>query len=121
MKLMTIWRTSPLGPRLLSVMGKRRLRSRPSLIRENDMPNQRDFKHQPPLQDRLTAWSDEVRKQAARLPRGPEREVLLAKARQADAAFHLEKWLHSPPLQPPKRTLTSIRTHYGQPGHEGSA
>jgi hypothetical protein len=69
------------------------------------MPAGRSFKHQLSLQDRLNAWSDEVRKQAARLPRGPEREVLLAKARQADAASHLEKWLNSPPLQPPKRTL----------------
>jgi hypothetical protein len=75
------------------------------------MPKQLEFKHQPfnhqpSLQDRLTAWSDDVRKQAARLPRGPEREVLLAKARQADTAGHLHEWLTLPRLQPSKRTLT---------------
>ena len=59
------------------------------------MPAGRSFKHQLPLQDRLNAWADEARKQAAQLPRGPEREVLLAKARQADAACHLEEWLSS--------------------------
>jgi len=59
--------------------GKRRLRSRPSQIGENDMPAGRSFKHQLSLQDKLTAWSDEVCKQAAQLPRGSEREVLLAK------------------------------------------
>jgi len=43
------------------------------------MPAGRSFKHQLSLQDKLTAWSDEVCKQAAQLPRGSEREVLLAK------------------------------------------
>jgi len=57
--------------------GKRRLRSRPSQIGENDMPAGRSFKHQLSLQDKLTARS--VCKQAAQLPRGSEREVLLAK------------------------------------------
>ena len=66
------------------------------------MPAGQSFKHQLSLQDRLNAWADEVRKQAAQLPRGPEREVLLAKARKADAACHLEEWLSSPRLQPPK-------------------
>jgi hypothetical protein len=81
--------------------GKRQLRSRPFQTRENDMPAGHSFKPRQSLQDRLNAWSDEVRKQAAQLPRGPEQEVLLAKARQADAACHLEEWLNSPRLQPP--------------------
>jgi hypothetical protein len=68
------------------------------------MPAGRSFKHQLSLQDKL-AWSDEVRKQAAQLPRGSKREVLLAKARQADAACHLEEWLNSPRLQPPEWRL----------------
>ena len=41
------------------------------------MPAGRSFKHQLSLQDKLTARS--VCKQAAQLPRGSEREVLLAK------------------------------------------
>jgi hypothetical protein len=69
------------------------------------MPNRRSFEHQLSLQDRLTAWSEKVCKQAAELPRGPEREVLLAKARQADTACHLEEWLNSPRLQPPRWRL----------------
>ncbi len=89
----------------LPVMGERRLRFRPSQTEEKDMPAGHSFKHQLSLHDKLTAWSDEVRKQAAQLPCGSEREVLLAKARQADAACHLEEWLNSPQLQPLKWRL----------------
>ena len=35
------------------------------------------------LQQRLAAWSRELRDQANRLPPGPERDVRLAKAHQA--------------------------------------
>jgi len=31
-----------------------------------------------------------------------EQEDLLRKARQADTAFHMDEWLSSPGLQPPK-------------------
>ncbi len=58
------------------------------------MSKQRGFK-QVTLRDRLAAWVNEVRNQAARLPPGPEREALLKKARQADTASHLDEWVNS--------------------------
>jgi hypothetical protein len=54
------------------------------------------------LQDRLSAWAISVRSQASKLPPGPERDALLKKASQADAASHLSDWVNSPGLQPPK-------------------
>jgi len=51
-------------------------------------------------QERLTAWSQEVLNQAAKLPPGPERDALIKKTRQTDVACHLDEWAHSPELQP---------------------
>jgi hypothetical protein len=62
----------------------------------------RRFKQNISLQDRLTAWSKEVRDQADQLPPGPERDDLLMRARQADTAAHLDDWANSPGLQSPK-------------------
>jgi hypothetical protein len=36
------------------------------------------------------------------LPHGPARDTLLRKIRQLDTASHLNDWLRSPGLQPPK-------------------
>ena len=65
------------------------------------MNERRRFKQDIPLQDRLSAWADGVRAQAAELPPGPEREALLKKAGQADTASQLDQWASSPGLQPP--------------------
>jgi hypothetical protein len=65
------------------------------------MPQRRRIK-QMSLKDRLTAWAKGVRKQAERLPHGPAREAMLRKAEKADAAAHLNNWINSPGLQPPK-------------------
>lgn len=54
------------------------------------------------LKERLTLWARKVRDQANELRPGPEKEALLNKARQADAAAHLDDWANSPGLQPPK-------------------
>jgi hypothetical protein len=62
----------------------------------------RRFNQTIPLQDRLSAWADAIREQANQLCPGPERDLLLRKARQADTASHLNKWATSPGLQPPK-------------------
>jgi hypothetical protein len=62
----------------------------------------RRFKQNISLQDRLTAWSKEVRDQADQLPPGPERDDLLKRARQADTAAHLDDWANSAGLQSPK-------------------
>jgi leucyl aminopeptidase len=65
------------------------------------MLKRRRFRQTKSLQDRLAAWAEEVREQAARLPPGPERDALLKKLRQADTAAHLNDWANSPGLQPP--------------------
>ena len=52
--------------------------------------------------ERLLAAAAEARKQAALLPPGIEREDLLRKAREAEAAASMNEWLTSPGLQPPK-------------------
>ncbi|WP_349627609.1 MULTISPECIES: hypothetical protein [unclassified Bradyrhizobium] len=54
------------------------------------------------FQDRLSAWAEQLREQAAKLKHGRERDDLLAKVRQADVAAHLDKWVNSRGLQPPK-------------------
>jgi len=66
------------------------------------MQRRRRFKRLLTLQDRLSAWADSVREQAAQLPPAPERDALLKRARQADTASHLDKWVNSPGLQSSK-------------------
>ena len=53
--------------------------------------------------DRLAEQARQIRTQAEALPHGSkEREGLMRKARQADTASHMNEWLTSPGLQPPK-------------------
>ena len=65
------------------------------------MTERRRFKQTESFQDRLTAFAEESRAEAAKLPPGTERDGLLRKARQADTASHLDEWANSPGLQPP--------------------
>ena len=60
------------------------------------------FKQCLSLQDRLSAWADQARKQASTLPAGSERDRFLKKVRQAETAAHVDEWANSPGLQPPK-------------------
>lgn len=46
--------------------------------------------------------AEEVRAKAAKLPPGPERDALLKQARQLDTATHINDWVSSPGLRPPK-------------------
>jgi hypothetical protein len=62
----------------------------------------RRFKQITSLQDRIAEWAESVRKQANGMRPGPERDELLRKLRQAEAAMHMEDWANSPGLQPPK-------------------
>jgi hypothetical protein len=57
------------------------------------MQRRRRVKHQFTLQDRIIAWAKEVRAQAAELPPGADRDALLKKVRQTEAALHLEDWV----------------------------
>jgi len=81
-----------------------RLRSRfPRRERSNAMIiKRRRFKQETSLQDRIVEWAIAVRKQAAAMRPGPERDELLKKLRQAETAMRMEKWANSPGLQPPK-------------------
>jgi hypothetical protein len=54
------------------------------------------------LQDRLSAWADDLRAQAEATATGPEKDVLLKKIAQAEKALELNNWINSPELQPPK-------------------
>jgi hypothetical protein len=66
------------------------------------MQERRRFKQTISFQDRLAAFAQESRENAARLPPGFARDDVLKKARQADIASHLDAWANSPGLQPPK-------------------
>jgi hypothetical protein len=50
------------------------------------------------LEERLAEEARRWREQAKLLPPGPERDELMRKANQADAACHLNQWLASPAL-----------------------
>jgi hypothetical protein len=62
----------------------------------------RRFKNVLSFPDRLANEAHQLRDEAVALPSGPERDALLKKARQAEIASHLDEWLSSPGLQPPK-------------------
>jgi hypothetical protein len=66
------------------------------------MAKRRRFKQTDPLKDRFALFSEELRERAAPLPPGPEKEDLLRRARQAETATHLDEWINSSGLQPPK-------------------
>ncbi|WP_298260625.1 hypothetical protein [Bradyrhizobium sp.] len=66
------------------------------------MQVRRRFKYTAPLKDRLTMWANDVRAQAAKLKPGPEQDTMLKRARQAETAAHIDDWVNSPGLQPPK-------------------
>jgi hypothetical protein len=66
------------------------------------MIKRRRPKHQFTLQDRIITWIKDVRAQAAAMAPGADRDMLLKKVRQAEIAMHVEDWINSPGLQPPK-------------------
>jgi hypothetical protein len=55
-----------------------------------------------PLKDRLAVFAKEARDKASLLPPGPEKNGLLRKASNAETACHVDDWVNSPGLQPPK-------------------
>jgi hypothetical protein len=62
----------------------------------------RRFEHTLTFPERLDQEAERLRTDADKLPPGIEREELLRKARQAETASHVNEWLSSPGLQPPK-------------------
>ena len=66
------------------------------------MQKRRRFIPDKALGERLIEEAKRARAEAEQLPPGAAREGLLKKARQADTAAHIDEWLNSPGLQPPK-------------------
>nr|WP_084809356.1 hypothetical protein [Bradyrhizobium sp. NAS80.1] len=66
------------------------------------MPERRRFTQTNTLEERLAKEAKRLRKQAQGTPLGIERERLVRRAREAETASHLTKWLHSRGLQAPK-------------------
>jgi hypothetical protein len=62
----------------------------------------RRTKHTKSFSERLAQDAEEARARAETVSPGPERDALLRRARQADTAMHLNDWLSSSGLQPPK-------------------
>jgi len=59
------------------------------------MFKRRRFRQKATLRERLVAWAKQLRADAASLPAGPQKGQLLDKARHADTASHLDKWVNS--------------------------
>ncbi|MBR1287121.1 hypothetical protein JQ597_34215 [Bradyrhizobium sp. AUGA SZCCT0177] len=63
----------------------------------------RRFQQTNSLKERLLDEARTLREQASLLPFGAVRDAALKKARHAEAAAHMEEWLTSPGLEPPKK------------------
>jgi hypothetical protein len=53
------------------------------------------------LRERIELWAERIRDQAAILPAGRQKEMLLKRVRTAEAASHLDGWVNSRGLRPP--------------------
>jgi hypothetical protein len=62
----------------------------------------RSFKENASLDQRLAEQAKRLRDQAQNVPPGIEREKLIRRARQAETFAHMQDWLRSPGLHPPK-------------------
>jgi hypothetical protein len=71
--------------------------------KEQRMLRRRRFKQTKSLKERLLEQAHALREGAKLLPSGPVRDEALKKARRAEAAAHMDEWLNSPGLQPPKK------------------
>lgn len=58
-------------------------------------------KHTKTFEERLAEEAARFKEAAAQLPPGPQRELYLRRARQAETASHINNWLASRGLQPP--------------------
>jgi hypothetical protein len=62
----------------------------------------RRFKQTQTFEERLAEEAARFRKAAEQAEPGMPRDLLLRRARQAETASHMNEWLTSPGLQPPK-------------------
>ena len=56
----------------------------------------RRFKQTIPLEERLAQQAERAKTEAKPLPDSTQRDLLLKKAREAEAAAHINEWLSSP-------------------------
>jgi hypothetical protein len=70
------------------------------------MDLRRRFKQTKSLKERLLDEAHELREEATLLSYGPLRDAVMKKARQTEAAAHMDDWLNSPGLRPPKKDDT---------------
>jgi hypothetical protein len=54
------------------------------------------------FEDQIAAEKARIEAQVAKLPPGPQKDGLLKKLRQLETASHINDWLSSPGLQPPR-------------------
>jgi hypothetical protein len=74
----------------------------PALLKQGSNTMQlRRFKNISTFPDPVAKEATRLREEAETKPRGPERDALLRKARQADTAAHIDEWLSSPGLRAP--------------------
>jgi hypothetical protein len=66
------------------------------------MQERRRFQQIDPLDKRLSAEAQRLRKEARGTPPGVERERLIRRARLAETGAHMSEWLSSPGLRSPK-------------------
>ena len=62
----------------------------------------RRFKNVLTFPDRLSNEAERLRQEAETKPPGPEQDSLLRKARQVETAAHIDEWISSPGLKPPR-------------------
>jgi hypothetical protein len=60
------------------------------------------FQIHPVFPDRLAEEAERLRAEAEKIPHAHERDLLLRKGRQTETAAHVNEWLTSPGLFPPK-------------------
>jgi hypothetical protein len=77
-------------------------RARLLIVWSSAVQKRRRVKQTSPLDQRLADQAQRLRKEAKGTPPGVERERLLRRARQAEAAAHMEQWLTSPGVHAPK-------------------
>ena len=66
------------------------------------MPHTQASQPKLPLQDRLALHALRLKEEAQALRPGSERDAVIRRARQAETASHVNEWLLSPGLQPPR-------------------
>jgi hypothetical protein len=54
------------------------------------------------IEEKWRQQSEAAKSEAQKLPHGKEREALIRKARQLETASHINEWLSSPGLTPPR-------------------